>query len=52
MTVFHVQQLMSEAVDQLKNNAIGEEIPDAENQAIREHRQRRKNKGKGGKGRE
>lgn len=37
---FHVQQLMSEAVDQLRIHYRWE-VLDAENQAIREHRQKR-----------
>ena len=38
---FHVQQLMSEAVDQMRI-AIRWEVLDAENKAIREHRARRR----------
>lgn len=38
---FHVQQLMSEAVDQLRIRYRWE-VLDAENKAIREHRQKRK----------
>ena len=39
---FHVQQLISEAVDQLRIRHRWE-VLDAENKAIREHRRRRKN---------
>ena len=38
---FHVQQLMSEAVDQLRIRYRWK-VLDAENQAIREHRQKKK----------
>lgn len=38
---FHVQQLMSEAVDQLRIH-YRREVLDAENQAIRAHRQKKK----------
>ena len=41
MTVFHVQQLMSEAVDQLRIHYRWK-VLDAENHAIREHRQKKR----------